>query len=77
MKPVVVRTAKPTDFERLAVVVMVSVDPHAIVVTKAADLAGLLFEAALSKRPLDCDMGRVLHRVRAPPVRLTRGALEA
>lgn len=73
----VMRPAKPAHLERFAVVVVMGIDPDAIVFRSPAHLAGLFVQLSRSECPLYGDMGRVLAWVRPSPVRLSGIALEA
>ncbi len=68
--------AKPAHLERFPVIVVMRVDPDAIVFRSPADLARLLVQRSRSERPLYGDMGRILAWVGPPPVRLSGVALE-
>lgn len=56
----VMRPAKPAHLERFAVVVVMGIDPDAIVFRSPAHLAGLFVQLSRSECPLYGDMGRVL-----------------
>lgn len=70
------RPAQPAHLERLAVIVVMGVDPDAIGFRGSADLAGLLVQLSRRERPLYRDMSRVLVRVGTSPIGLARFALE-